>query len=191
MQLRSRPNRHLKSQPLARLSPPGTATSPGRDAPAGRLIPQDGFRWWAPSPTALSLPLRGGCPLHSQVWGVSLQNAHPRARRLPSTVPATQDGHLGRLHACLSPGRCCKTHRGHHHVPGKVLLAPAQPLGFGVHIPPPIFRSRARREQVQPPPAKKPQATSLPTCFIFHCASDPGAPNSFLPLNYFTRSIYL
>lgn len=41
------------------------------------------------------------------------------------------------------------------------------------------------------PLLQKSQATSPPTCFIFHCAADPGAPNSFLPLNYFTRSIYL
>lgn len=55
----------------------------------------------------------------------------------------------------------------------------------------PLFQGLCQEEGSSTLSCKNTQAVSPPTCFIFHCTADPGAPNGFLPLNYFTRSIYL
>lgn len=55
----------------------------------------------------------------------------------------------------------------------------------------PLFWGLCQEEGSSTLSCNNTQAVSPPKCFIFHCTADPGAPNGFLPLNYFTRSIYL
>lgn len=84
-------------------------------------------------------------PLWTPSLGRLFAKSSSRARCLPSTTPATPDGHSSQLPACPFPRGCCRPHSLSlpPHL-GQVFLTPALPLGFGVQTPP-SFRSQGSK----------------------------------------------